>query len=429
MIIYSENISPRLRFSAGFLIREVLGRELYIVDDPEKARNLPGPLISYSSRPLKGSFHILPSGFMDEIGIRNFEPEIRFLGNIPFLFPVDGSDLDLDIFAALFYMISRYEEYQSFHPDIHGRFPSEASLAARKDFLELPVVNIWIRRMAGAMEKKFTGLKLRLPRYHFMPGIDIDTAWQIKNKTLSRTYGGLLKCFLKLDFNEISKRLKILYGNATDPGDSFEFIQNAHEKDDLRIFLLAGDGGKFNLNNPVDNEDWQSLVKKLSGSFSTGMHPSYYSSEKKQLIPVEKRILEQVTGQTIIRSRQHFLRFTLPQTYNSLVDTGIVEEYSMGFADRPGFRAGTSFPFMFYDLLLEAETSLKIFPFQIMDRTLKDYLKLDPEQSLERIQAILLQVRKYGGNFSTVWHNDSLTDQGEWKGWKRVYEEMLKFAR
>ena len=76
----------------------------------------------------------------------------------------------------------------------------------------------------------------------------------------------------------------------------------------------------------------------------------------------------------------------MPSSYNHLLAAGITHDYSMGFADRVGFRAGTCTPFYFYDLDFEIQTPLKVFPFALMDTTLNDYMKLTPKQSLGRIR-------------------------------------------
>jgi len=98
----------------------------------------------------------------------------------------------------------------------------------------------------------------------------------------------------------------------------------------------------------------------------------------------------------------------------------------MGFAELPGFRAGTSYSFNFYDLEKEEESSLRIFPFTVMDRSLKDYMKLDPDEAKAKISSLIAHVKKFGGNFVSVWHNEALGESDEWRGWIEVYEHMQK---
>lgn len=63
-----------------------------------------------------------------------------------------------------------------------------------------------------------------------------------------------------------------------------------------------------------------------------------------------------------------------------------------------------------------------------MERTLKDRLKLDPDMALLKIQELMKKVKSVNGTFGTLWHNDSLSDYGEWKRWRYVYDVMLSMA-
>ncbi|WP_407281437.1 polysaccharide deacetylase family protein [Tenacibaculum maritimum] len=138
--------------------------------------------------------------------------------------------------------------------------------------------------------------------------------------------------------------------------------------------------------------------------------------------------MERITNMPITRSRQHYLRFNLPETYQKLIDLEIVEDYSMGYADHVGFRASTCTPFYFYDLDFEIQTPLKIFSFALMDTTLNDYMKLTPKQSLGRIRDLKNEVKKVNGVFITLFHNESLSNYLRWKGWGNVYKSMLKIV-
>jgi hypothetical protein len=158
------------------------------------------------------------------------------------------------------------------------------------------------------------------------------------------------------------------------------------------------------------------------------LHPSYFSSQDVVMIKKEKERLENITNMPVLRTRQHYLRFNLPETYQILIDLEIEEDYSMGYASHVGFRASTCTPFYFYDLDFEIQTPLKIFPFALMDTTLNDYMKLTPKQSLGKIKELKDEVKAVNGTFITLFHNESLSDYLRWKGWKRLYESMLKIA-
>jgi hypothetical protein len=146
------------------------------------------------------------------------------------------------------------------------------------------------------------------------------------------------------------------------------------------------------------------------------------------LLKKEKERLETITNTPMEKSRQHYLRFSLPETYQNLIDLEINEDYSMGYASHVGFRASTCTPFYFYDLDFEIQTPLKIIPFALMDTTLNDYMELTPRQSLGKIRELKNEVKAVNGTFVTLFHNESSSNYLRWKGWSKVYESMLKIA-
>ena len=43
----------------------------------------------------------------------------------------------------------------------------------------------------------------------------------------------------------------------------------------------------------------------------------------------------------------------------------------------------------------------------IMDGTFRNYLEIDQEEALIKIEALISQTKAYGGTFISVWHNES----------------------
>ena len=124
-------------------------------------------------------------------------------------------------------------------------------------------------------------------------------------------------------------------------------------------------------------------------------------------------------------SRQHYLRLSFPETYQNLIDLDIKQDYTMGYPKVVGFRASTCTPFYFYDLDFEIQTPLKIFPFAFMDLTLKNILNLSNEESVHKINELKEEVKKVNGTFITLFHNEALSENGEWKGWSTIYKTTV----
>ena len=162
---------------------------------------------------------------------------------------------------------------------------------------------------------------------------------------------------------------------------------------------------------------------------SIGIHPSYRSNNSDHLLKTEISRVRKITGKPITKSRQHYLKLTIPVTYKKLVNLDINEDYSMGYADYTGFRAGICCPYTFYNLLKEEEMPLTVFPFQVMDATLKEYMNLNPKEANEKIENLIKKVRKVNGTFISLWHNHSLSEIDGWEGWQEVYKNLVHKAK
>jgi len=61
-----------------------------------------------------------------------------------------------------------------------------------------------------------------------------------------------------------------------------------------------------------------------------------------------------------------------------------------------------------------------------MDGTLKEYLNYTPKRSFDIILKMANEVKKVNGVFITLFHNESISGTGQWRGWNRLYENLLK---
>jgi len=222
----------------------------------------------------------------------------------------------------------------------------------------------------------------------------------------------------------------VIFNLKKDPFDTFEQFLTTRKKQQIKtiFFFLIGDYTTFDTNVSASKTKYRLLIKEMLDYASVGLHPSYFTMNNASLLKKEKKRLEGIINMPIQRSRQHYLRLSLPETYQNLIDLEIEEDYSMGYASNVGFRASTCTPFYFYDLDFEIQTPLKIFPFALMDTTLNDYMKLTPRQSLGKIRDLKNEVKAVDGTFITLFHNESLSDYLRWKGWKRLFDSMIKIA-
>ena len=431
ILVYTHKITPRVRY----IFKHILTRTLLIpVDFTSKVEEFVafnGPKMSYTKTPLGNEFFVKSNSLLFEQGVNDMEISVQKWDEIPCFFKAGTkSTIPFDIFAASFYLITRYEEYLPHVKDVHGRYTAEQSLAYKHHFLEKPVVDIWAYKLLEALKEKFPDYEYKTREYQFISTVDIDNAYAYKYKSLVRSVGGFLNDLVYFKIFNIWNRFAVTFNIKKDPFDTFQRILKVRKEQDVKtiFFFLIGDYTTFDTNVSTSKRKYRLLIKEMVDYAKVGLHPSYFTMNNAPLLKKEKLRLEEIINSPIQRSRQHYLRFSLPETYQNLIDLEVAEDYSMGYASNVGFRASTCTPFYFYDLDFEIQTPLKVFPFALMDTTLNDYMKLTPKQSLGRIRDLKNEVKAVNGMFITLFHNESLSDYLRWKGWKRLYESMIKIA-
>jgi hypothetical protein len=224
------------------------------------------------------------------------------------------------------------------------------------------------------------------------------------------------------------ERIQVLSGLAKDPYFNYDYLNSVFAGSEGKVifFFLLGDYNRFDKGISYKNQEFRKLIREISGKYKTGIHPSFFSATDNsgKVQQSEKARLEEITGKPVEISRQHYLKISFPETQRTLIKNGILIDYSLGFASQIGFRAGICTPFYFYDLENESQTNLKIVPFQVMDVTLRRYLEYSPAKATDEILELMEEVRKVKGTFVSVWHNESVSDTQEWKGWRKVFETM-----
>ena len=340
-------------------------------------------------------------------------------------------EFPFDIFAASFYLITRYEEYLPHLRDNYDRYLPGTSIASKKSFVQKPVVDIWAYQLKAYLRKIFPALEFCNREYRFISSIDIDNAYAYLEKGFMRTAGAYFRSLYKFELSDFKDRLYSQFGFMTDPYDTYEMQLRIQKKYNLKTiyFFLLGDYDLNDKNVSYDSFRFRSLIKYLADYADVGIHPSFASNTNPQKVRKEIMRLNKIVRRDIKNSRQHFLKLRFPQTYRTLIENDITDDYTMGYAHITGFRAGTCTSFRFYDLENEQATPLTIHPFAVMDATLKYYMKLSPEDSLVHMKSLINEVKKVNGTFISLWHNESLSDYKQWKGWATVFEEMVKSAK
>lgn len=429
MIVFSHTITSRLSYIVHFIGKETGAAGLVLTDNIDEFKNSGDQKINYSSeRITQDEFWLCPHTLLFEKEIGQQKTECFEINNNKVFFKTEG-DLPFDIFAASFYLLSRYEEYLPHAKDKYGRYAHENSLAFKENFLHLPLINIWLQYFKEKLKQKFPSFTIHHSPFTFLPTYDIDEAYAYKYKDWGRRTGAAIRDLLTGKWKEFSLRKKVLANREPDPFDSYEWMDGLHEKFQLKplyFFLASHQTGKYDKNILPREAAWQAIIRQHAGKYNIGIHPSWQSGDDPSLIIKEKETIENAGGVRIRSSRQHFIRFSLPQTFRQLLQAGIHSDYSMGYGSINGFRASVASSFYWYDLEKEEKTNLQLHPFCFMDANSFFEQKFTPEQALEEMLQYFNVVRSLNGQMISIWHNTFLGIHKRFAGWREVYEEFLK---
>ena len=427
IIIYTPVITARLQYTCSFIFNELMGCAYELITDEAGFGNFDGFKINYSnSLQFRQALTIQPQGLLHQADISAQPIEcFEYNGNKAF-FKTQQGNYPFDIFAATFYLLSRYEEYLPHTKDIYGRYAHENSLAFKEGFLKQPLINSWVNNFVKTIEVFGATFHVRLPlfagtAFTIVPTYDIDIAYTYKHKGFWRNAGGFIK-------QPAVERIQVLIGNKKDPFDCYEWLHQLHTIQQLQpiyFFLVSQKNGLFDKNILPLHSAMKQLIKSHAEKYDIGVHPSWQSGDDENLLQQELKELKNIAAKSITSSRQHFIRFSLPQGYQRLTDAGITDDYSMGYGSINGFRASVAVPFYWFNLHTGQLTTLRVHPFCYMETNSFYEQHFTAVQALEEMNYYYTLCKKVNGTFCCIWHNQFLGTDKMFAGWKEIYDQFI----
>jgi len=370
------------------------------------------------------SIPTLPLKKIDEIPLLFGQPEIKR--------DRDTLVVYADIIASAFFLCSRYEERVNIADrDEHGRFKGTDSLPFRAGFIHRPLVDEYGKLLRKWL--RISGVELPEEKNGFS-GInlthDIDEPFYCR--TWRNVAGRVLRGnkpieLLKYKFGELEDDLFYTFPYITELDKS---VIKRFDSDICRSIYFIKSGGKTKQDRPhynLNSIDIQYLVSSLLQSGADiGLHTSYEASENLSLAKKEKTCLEDATHLTIRANRYHFLSTRKPEDMDSIVDAGLTDDYSLGYADVAGFRLGTAHPVKYINPYNLKISDLTLHPLTIMDCTLNDskYMKLEESEAEEYCFKLMDSIRNVNGELTLLWHNTSFAGNND-SYLKNLYIKIL----
>ncbi|MDQ7047715.1 MAG: polysaccharide deacetylase family protein [Sulfurovum sp.] len=314
---------------------------------------------------------------------------------------------ELDMFAAIFFMLTRWEEYVNKNRDSHDRFPAYESLAFKEGFLSRPIVNEYVEELKSKLLELDNSLIFKTQNLKLFLTHDVDHLYQWRNwkQVVRISLGDLIKRRdIPLAFERIAEYFLIKQEKIKDPFDTFDWLMDKSEAIGVqsRFYFMSGGVTAYDNNYKIDESKSLELMQKIKKrGHIIGIHPSYNAYNNFEQFKQEKDLLESVAEQKIVEGREHYLRFEVPSTWQIWEDNGMEVDSTCGYADKEGFRCGTGDEFSVFNILTREKLKLKERPLVVMDCSLFDYNDYSYEEAKEKT----INMQNSTNSFTLLWHN------------------------
>lgn len=349
--------------------------------------------------------------------------------------------LGLDIFGSAFFMLTCYEEVVKTERDDHNRFPAAASLAYQEGFLDRPIVNEYLEILWACLKQLWPGLQRKERHFQIYASHDVDEPFAFATISPLRFVKHCARDILirhspRLLLKDAALWLKIKNGDVrADPYNTFELIMDINERHNLKsVFnfitygVVKGLDGFYNMDHPLI----RALLHKIhQRGHEIGLHPSYNTFQdaaqtKKEFERLKKVCALEGIKQSTWGSRQHYLRWETPTTFQNLTDSGLSYDTTLLFADTAGFRCGVCYEFPTFNVLTRQQLHLRERPLVLMEETFFNERSMNLGQKLDMVLQTMLKYKKrchlFNGDFTLLWHNNRFIDKQQFE----LYEHILR---
>jgi hypothetical protein len=437
---------PRCRAELRWVVDVVLGRFLDLDFDLEWTD---GPFLTISRG---GRFIQTPITFFDEADAAwlapstlpprppsNWRPASIELSNhllemeTPVLFGEPTAErvgtesirFGFDLLGTIFFLLSRYEEGVLPDRDEHDRFPPTASVLGREGLLTRPIADEYIEILWNAIHALWPDVPPPPRSRGTRLSCDVDQLYDpacMSLKGLARRLIGLGLGrsndgrMSKAIMDHLRVRRQGPYVNPYWTGiDRLIHEADARELRATFYFIPKTTDSILDGDNRPEEEVTGRLIRRIhDAGHEIGVHPGYntyrFSEAYAESVTHFRATLADLgVEQDELGSRQHYLRWSSTITPSLCEAAGITHDSTLGYAQRPGFRAGTSRDFPMFDLLGRSGLRCIQRPLVLMDCSLfhRHYARGDQSRDLALAQELAVTSRHYGGNFNILWHNTS----------------------
>ncbi len=424
LLIYIQKETSRITYSFKHICTGILGIPVSFTSKIEEFIAHEGMKISYGKQALGNEIFIQNVDLLLEQGFADVEVKVQDWEGTPCFFSVsENSSIPFDIFAASFYLLTRYEEYSPHVKDEVGRFPAAESLAFQENFLHLPVIDIWAYKFRKVLYTKFPQSDLQQRGFSSLNIISVTEAFCYRKKGIVRAVVGFMVDLLQFKMKYVVDRLQVMLNFKKDPFDNYGSIIKFLKKYkiSLKFMFQVSDFSTHDRNVNYNRLEFQSLIKSVADYAEVGLQIGFHANQRMKILRAEKVRLEAILKRNIESGLNSKYNLLLPDTYNNMAELEIRNDFSMGYPEALGFRAGTCTPFLFYDINFEVTTPLMVHPYAVSIQALEGVKEAEAKS---RILELKRQVKQVNGSLIALYSN---ADFSEYSNAKRNYE-ILKIV-
>ena len=217
ILVFVDKQTSRLRYIFNQLFCVNLGIDIEFTSSIEGFVSCGGMKMSYTDKPLGSELHFSCHRLLFEEDISYVEVLVEDYEGVPCFFHVGRlSAFPYDIFAASFYLLSRYEEYLPHQKDKHYRFLSSQSTPVKNGFAHLPIIDIWLDKVRKILENSFK-CTFSKSTFSHQSVVNVDLAYAYLHRSVVRTIGGWLADLVNLNFNRIYESILCRLRLRSDP--------------------------------------------------------------------------------------------------------------------------------------------------------------------------------------------------------------------
>jgi hypothetical protein len=347
----------------------------------------------------------------------------------------DTVSLAIDVLGSAFFMLTRLEEHVVETRDQYGRFPADAAVAHRGGLLGLPIVDVYVDLLWEALTRRWPGLERPRRAYRVALTHDVDdpiARFGRGPRDLVRQLGG--DVVLRRDPALAPRRIASWAagsrgGRRLDPNNTFDWLMDVSERHGLAsaFYFMVADGtpGAEDPPYPIDHAWIVALMQRIHRrGHELGFHPTDVEPERTVRNFARLRAVAEGAGirQDAWGGRQHYLRWENPSTWRTWERAGLDYDRTLSYPDHIGFRTGTCHPYPVFDVLERRPLRLRERPFQVMDRTIFEYMGLEPDAAHAAVAEIAAQCRRHDGELCLLWHNNVVMSAAQKRGYARMVE-------